>query len=183
MTRMAGFVLGVCVTLAAFLYFVQLADAPRSKGEAASVAIAIPDTQSVTLPAVDEPRPAGMVPQAGIPAAGEPPLADAFTADALQGVTDAVQGPGTRADDSPGVSESAVHRDPLVADRYVFWSPFRSKWAAQGFAGRLSLATDVPVEVVVAGPGNYRVGFRYRDEAERQARVGLIETITGLELE
>ncbi|MGD2074446.1 MAG: hypothetical protein PVI91_07630 [Gammaproteobacteria bacterium] len=68
-------------------------------------------------------------------------------------------------------------------DRYLFWSPFRSAWSARGFARRLTAATQVPVEVVDAGPGRYRVGFSYRDEAQRRVWISRIETITGLQLE
>ncbi|MFC1773966.1 hypothetical protein ACFL3A_11510 [Pseudomonadota bacterium] len=66
---------------------------------------------------------------------------------------------------------------------YLFWSPFRSTWAAQGFAGRLTLATQVPVDVINTGPGKYRVAFSFRNETERLARIEHIETITGLKLE
>jgi len=66
---------------------------------------------------------------------------------------------------------------------YLFWSPFRSEWSARGFAGRLTSATQVPVEVINAGPGEYRVAFSYQDETERLARIERIETITGLKLE
>ena len=69
------------------------------------------------------------------------------------------------------------------AGTYLFWSPFRSEWAARGFAGRLTLATQVPVEVINAGPGEYRAAFSYQDETERLARIERIETITGLKLE
>ena len=73
--------------------------------------------------------------------------------------------------------------DVMTMSRYPVWSPFRSEWAANGFARRLVLATDVPVEVVNESPGNYQVVFSYRDDGERQALVERIETITGLELE
>ncbi len=74
-------------------------------------------------------------------------------------------------------------QDSGDAGTYLFWSPFRSEWAAQGFAGRLTSATQVPVEVINAGPGQYRVAFSYRDETERLAQIERIETITGLKLE
>ena len=67
--------------------------------------------------------------------------------------------------------------------RQALWSPFRSQWAAQGFARRLALATEVPVEVVNESPGVYQVVFRYRDDAERRSQLHRIESITGLELE
>lgn len=66
---------------------------------------------------------------------------------------------------------------------HLFWSPFRSQWAAQGFARSLAVATSVPVEVIDEGPGKYRVGFSYRDEMERRDRIDQIESITGLQLE
>lgn len=79
--------------------------------------------------------------------------------------------------DTAGLADSG---DPGI---HLFWSPFRSEWSARGFAQRLSSATRVPVEVVNAGPGKYRVAFSYQDETERLARIERIETVTGLNLE
>jgi hypothetical protein len=75
------------------------------------------------------------------------------------------------------------HRETAGQSRQALWTPFRSQWAAQGFARRLALATEVPVEVVSESPGVYQVVFRYHDDAERRAHLQRIETITGLELE
>jgi len=80
----------------------------------------------------------------------------------------------------PGVAIPIA--DIATLSRQPIWSPFRSHWAAQGFAQRLALVTDVPVEVVNDSVGVYQVVFRYRDEAERQAVVSHIESVTGLEL-
>ena len=87
-----------------------------------------------------------------------------------------------------GQGELAIDDEPApepVAEEswYAFWSPFRSEWSAQGFARRLRSATRVPVEVVAAGSGQYRVAFSYQDETERLAHIERIETITGLRLE
>jgi hypothetical protein len=79
--------------------------------------------------------------------------------------------------------ETDDRNDAAAVSRYQVWSPFRSEWAANGFARRLALATDVPVEVINESPGNYQVVFSYRDDGERQALVERIETVTGLELE
>jgi hypothetical protein len=84
---------------------------------------------------------------------------------------------------SMGDYEQALNQDDTEVSRYLVWSPFRSEWAAEGFARRLALAADVPLEVRNEGPENYQVIFRYRDDGERQAMVRQIETITGLELE
>jgi hypothetical protein len=66
---------------------------------------------------------------------------------------------------------------------HIFWSPFRSQWAAEGFARRLTNATQIPIEVVEAGSGQYRVAFDYRDEGQRLEHIERIESITGLKLE
>jgi hypothetical protein len=66
---------------------------------------------------------------------------------------------------------------------YPVWTSFRSEWAADGFARRLSRATDVPVEVVNDAPGDYRVVLPYRDEGEREDMIRQIEAVTGLELD
>jgi len=84
---------------------------------------------------------------------------------------------------SMGAYETALRNDSSEVSRYLVWSPFKSEWAAQGFARRLTLATDVPVEVRNEGPGNFQVVFNYRDDGERQAMVRQIETVTGLDLE
>ena len=81
------------------------------------------------------------------------------------------------------VPDDGMPDDSMKASRYPVWTPFHSKWAAQGFAQRLTRATDVPVEVINEQPGNYQVVFSYRDDGERQAMVEKIETVTGLELE
>lgn len=78
---------------------------------------------------------------------------------------------------------TAGNDDGAAVLRYRIWTPFRSEWAANGFARRLAIATDIPVEVVNESPGNYQVVFSYRDDGERQALVEHIETVTGLELE
>jgi len=80
-------------------------------------------------------------------------------------------------------TRSEVAPPPVVVEQQPLWSPFRSQWAADGFARRLALATDVPVEVVNAAPGVYQVVFGYRDSNERRAWIRQIESVTGLELE
>jgi len=79
--------------------------------------------------------------------------------------------------------ETAYRTEATEVSRYLVWSPFRSEWAAKGFARRLTLATEVPMEVINEGPENFQVVFGYRDEDERQALVTQIENVTGLELE
>jgi hypothetical protein len=79
--------------------------------------------------------------------------------------------------------ETAYRAEATAVSRYLVWSPFRSEWAARGFARRLTLATEVAVEVINEGPENYQVVFNYRGDSERQALITRIEDVTGLELE
>jgi hypothetical protein len=79
------------------------------------------------------------------------------------------------------VADSSNSEDSLQT--HLFWSPFRSEWAAKGFARRLTNSTQIPIEVINAGPGHYRAAFNYQDETERLEHIERIETITGLQLE
>lgn len=86
-------------------------------------------------------------------------------------------------DTDPGQTAGTFTPEQNNAQTHLFWSPFRSKWAAEGFARRLTNSTQIPIEVISAGKGNFRVAFNYRDESERSAHIERIETITGLQLE
>ena len=85
-------------------------------------------------------------------------------------------------DQAQAQADDSDQRGDVIIHTHLFWSPFRSEWAAQGFAKRLAASTEVPVEVVNAGSGNYRVAFDYLDESERLEHIERIETITGLKL-
>jgi len=190
MMRALGFLTGTAVTVAAFLLVLDSGDSRQPEAVSAHSADATAEQLSVVAEAIAERVDAAKVRTASEPAQAPQPEAAGTEAESWDGAQSAATAPApepeenhlaevaqqARADD-PG----REHNDP--ASTYLFWSPFRSEWAAQGFAGRLTAATQVPVEVVAAGPGNYRVAFSYQDETERQARVQRIETITGLQLE
>jgi len=67
-------------------------------------------------------------------------------------------------------------------ERHLFWSPFRSRLAASGFASSLTDRSDVSVEVVKLSQSAFRVAFEYQDETERLAKIHRIESTTGLKL-
>jgi hypothetical protein len=189
MVRTTGFIFGVCLVVVAFLLVLQPDGAPQPP------VLTTPETAQTPA---DDSRAVASVTQ-------PPDPERAPVADTLQRERSAQRAPTPQTGDDEGPADSspptpgAIRSSPDGQDRtdpdspakitneaagnYLFWSPFRSAWAAAGFAGRLSAATDVPVEVIESGPGAYRVGFRYHDEAERRARVDLIEAVTGLELE
>jgi hypothetical protein len=179
MTRVTGFLVGVLLMSGIFLLTLSTGNAPTLVKEVVSRAAETPQAFIAAAPASDVP-------------------ADNAVDSTLLPVTDTVSrtaGKQAEAADSRLALEPqswnqsvAAHEtdhrsDTLTLSRYQVWSPFRSEWAANGFARRLLLATDVPVEVINESPGNYQVVFSYRDEGERQALVERIETVTGLELE
>lgn len=181
MMRTAGILLGSALMLALFLLVLRSGDySPPVEPDAGGDAL----SQTVT----GEPATPGDAPAGHDEDRAEVPAVAAVT-------TEDAPGPEPELDDSGllldpqawnqalGPGESLPGDDAVNLSRYPVWTPFRSHWAAEGFARRLTLATDVPVEVVNETPGHYQVVFRYRDEGERQTMVEQIEAVTGLELE
>jgi len=194
MMRAIGFLLGSLLVLALFLLALDAGISPTLVKEVVSNETDLAEVSEV---------PAGSKGPTGPDAASEPaatepvPVEDdvdsallpvAATASPEEEDRPEINGSGLALDpqlwnQSMAAYETTDRNDATAASRYLVWSPFRSKWAAEGFAQRLTVATEVPVEVVDAGPGNYQVVFSYRDDGERQAMVEQIETVTGLELE
>ncbi|MGD2113259.1 MAG: hypothetical protein PVI50_07725 [Gammaproteobacteria bacterium] len=186
--RGLGFLLGVGLTVALFLLVVE--------GVGRPVAVAVPPAATDSNGGAADPSGA-FAPEVAAPAPASESLPEGDT-DEMPGEDREAAAAPTAEDEPPQPavqprksgfgrpSTATLPRDlpeHPVAARYLFWSPFRSEWAARGFATRLTSATAVPVEVIEEGRGEYRVGFDYRDEAQRQERIARIQTITGLELE
>ena len=182
MMRTTGILVGTLLVLGIFLLVLSASNSPTLVKEVAN-------RESVL--------PAGTLMESGPGAIEEAPVEDSIDTEVLAVNDGAVLDEVLTQDDkyrllgldpqswnqSMGTYETASRNDSKEVSRYLVWSPFKSEWAAQGFARRLTLATDVPVEVRNEGPGNFQVVFNYRDDGERQAMVRQIETVTGLELE
>jgi len=65
---------------------------------------------------------------------------------------------------------------------YAFWSPFRSKIAADGFVSQLQRTTGLDYRVVKLKPGVYEVAFAYFDDSDIQDKLTQIASATGLDL-
>ncbi len=65
---------------------------------------------------------------------------------------------------------------------HAFWNPFRSRIAAEGFVGQLEKVTGLDYRVIKIETGVYEVAFGYEDEAEREDKMSLIASATGLDL-
>jgi hypothetical protein len=190
MMRTTGFLAGVCLTVAALLLvldsresqqpeMVTQATADATAEELSGVLAAIAEQVDVvqagnesdqTIPLEHESETTDSEPQGGFKAPGT-------TADGEPqgGFEDSGPDPDQRLNvQAEAQADDSARQDSGDAGTYLFWSPFRSEWSAQGFAGRLTSATQVPV---------YRVAFSYQDETERLAQIMRIESITGLKLE
>ena len=71
---------------------------------------------------------------------------------------------------------------PIEQQWYAFWSPFRSKVAADGFVSQLQRTTGLDYRVVKLEPGVYEVAFAYSDDSDIEERLGQISSATGLDL-
>jgi hypothetical protein len=179
MTRAIGMLVGTLLMLGVFLLVLSAVDAPTLLREVVNSEATARPADAGIVPArevpveqsVDSPAP-GVTDSAGLALENQPVSAN----------KELLLDP-QRWNQSIEAHETTSHDDAAAVSRYRVWSPFHSEWAANGFARRLVLATDVPVEVVNESPGNYQVVFSYRDDGERQALVERIETVTGLELE
>ena len=179
MTRATGILVGALLMLGVFLLALSTGNSPTLVKEVVS---SEDDTNQVVteLAAAEDVPVDNAVDRPVLPVAGTASMDDVNEQDAT--------GSGLELNpqswnQSMAALETDDCDDAAEVSRYQVWSPFRSEWAANGFARRLALATDVPVEVINESPGNYQVVFSYRDDGERQALVERIETVTGLELE
>ena len=85
----------------------------------------------------------------------------------------------------PQPETAAVLEDvavPVEEQWYAFWSPFRSKVAADGFVSQLQKTTGLDYRVVKLEPGVYEVAFAYSDDSEIQEKLVRISSATGLDL-
>ncbi|MGB5178051.1 MAG: hypothetical protein WBP44_04895 [Gammaproteobacteria bacterium] len=180
MMRTTGFLVGVLLMLGIFLLALSASNSPTLVKEVLSSESALPAASSMDTEAAAD------VPVEDSIHTEVPAVADTGGLDETQRLEAVNSGLGLDPqswNQSMGAYELALHKERKTESRYLVWSPFKSEWAAEGFARRLTLATDVPVEVRSEGPGNFQVVFSYRDDSERQAMVRQIETVTGLELE
>lgn len=90
----------------------------------------------------------------------------------------------TVTDGSPAAPPPAEPVSEPVPQRWhAFWSPFRSRVAANGFVAQLARITGLDYRVVSIEPGVYEVAFAYSDESEIEAKLAAIRSATGMAVE
>ena len=84
----------------------------------------------------------------------------------------------------PEPAATAELLEPTQSDLkwHVFWNPFRSRLAAEGFVGQLEKVTGLDYRVVKIKSGVYEVTFAYENDDERRDKMSLIASSTGLDL-
>jgi len=81
------------------------------------------------------------------------------------------------------ITPNAVAEEAAVTQNwYAFWSPFKSKIAAEGFVSELSRTTGLDYRVVKLKPGVYEVAVSYTDDTDIEDKLMRISTATGLDM-
>jgi len=111
-----------------------------------------------------QPRPLGVDP-------------DADPADIMAGELAADPGGKPRGQESAAGAGLAVD-----GNWFAFWTPFRSRASADGFARHLTESTGQDIQVLRLGPGEYRVAFFHQGEEERQRHLAQLESASGLRM-
>jgi len=85
-------------------------------------------------------------------------------------------------DPEPINVDTIMESEPAAQNWYAFWSPFRSRIAADGFVSELSRTTGLDYRVVKLKPGVFEVAVAYSDDADIQDKLLRISAATGLDM-
>lgn len=110
------------------------------------------------------------------PAAEPQPVAEP------EAVVDVAASPEPIAQDETVDAPAAAQSEAAAQNWYAFWSPFRSRIAADGFVSELSRTTGLDYRVVKLKPGVFEVAFAYTDDADIEDKLARISAATGLEM-
>ena len=158
MTRIIGILTGCALAVAILIVALGVPEleAPKSEPAAPTAAVTQPDAAAQLQPA---PLPQVVSQPDAEPAVDETP--------------DVPPEPVVIAEATP---------TPIEEQWYAFWSPFRSKVAADGFVSQLQKTTGLDYRVVKLGPGVYEVAFAYSDDSDIEEKLVQISSATGLDL-
>ena len=185
MMRFLGVLVGSALAVGALVIFVGIPRFTAEETVAENTIITLPKRQTKRVEA--PPDAAGET--RNEPGSGFEPRPEADKVDGEAGATVAAEA-GTpkmprQADpyaeqliDPPVVSQTT---EP-VRQWYAFWSPFRSRLAANGFVEQLQRVTGLDYRVVTVKPGVYEVAFAYQDATDIDTSLAEISAATGLEL-
>jgi hypothetical protein len=168
MIRLMGILTGSAIAVAFLIVTLGIPEleAPQPLPAAAPQPVAPADSARATEPA--------LVPE---PAPQPQPATQAETAAAVAQMLPA-------APEAQPEPEASIEQLPTSIEQqwYAFWSPFRSKVAADGFVSQLQRTTGLDYRVVKLEPGVYEVAFAYSDDSDIQEKLLQISSATGLDL-
>lgn len=171
MMRLLGILLGSFIAVAVLIVIVGFPEFAQH-GADSGVSVEVESVRLLREP--DKPL-AELLEQTQKPEAALMPVASLLPDDAFG---DTPQLPETL----PEVPETDVQPSRNELRWYAFWSPFRSRIAADGFVSQLQRVTGLDYRVVNLKPGVYEVAFAYADDEEIQANLSQISAATGLEV-
>ncbi len=93
-----------------------------------------------------------------------------------------IEVPAEAASPDPAPVEELPAAMPAAQNWYAFWSPFRSRIAADGFIAELQRTTGLDYRVVKLKPGIYEVAFAYTDDADIRDKLDRISAATGMDM-
>lgn len=188
MIRLLGIMTGSAIAIATLLLFIGIPEFRSETVQAERTPVRLPrptqpveQAEPVAGPAASPPSPPVADPPAEGAHAGTetPPPADSALRDAEAASGDAGN------DSRPGNQQPAdapLAVTPAGDGWYVFWSPFRSRIAAEGFVARLQSVTGLDYRIIRREPGAWEVSFSYADDRDITRHLAQISAATGLEL-
>ena len=166
MIRIAGILSGAVVAIAVLILVLGLPTRPAT------------EIRTATMPEIMPPTPdaRNIVPEAR-PA---PAMAETLPAVPMAAVTEPA---GTVVKPTPSATEPpAPAPAPSETRWYVFWSPFHTEIAANGFVAELQRTTGLDYRVVRIKPGVFEVAFAYSDDADAADKLAQIADASGLDV-
>ncbi len=188
MIRLIGVITGSALAIGLLLLLLGV---PELGGEPPAERSDMAVADATTAPPGDAPRVQAPEPAAEAePVAVPEPVAEA----------EPVAPPAPSAEPEPVIDAAApAMQEPVAQDEnirggaagqsevreqhwYAFWSPFRSRIAADGFVSELSRTTGLDYRVVKLKPGVFEVAVAYTDDADIEDKLARISAATGLEM-
>ncbi len=185
MIRLIGVITGSALAIGLLLLLLGV---PEFGGEPPAADRPVADTAAVEdLPLPVTPR----APEPVAEAKAEPvaevkaePVAESQPVSESEAVVDVAASavPEPIAQDEIIDAGAAAQIEVAAQNWYAFWSPFRSRIAADGFVSELSRTTGLDYRVVKLKPGVFEVAVAYTDDADIEDKLARISAATGLEM-
>ncbi len=188
MIRMLGVISGAAIAIVLLTWFVGVPQF-TSERPVADVPLAAVDTVNPGMPPIALPAP----PAEDDAVAAESAPAEAIDEERQEPREPEIGEPASAPATVPPPTTVATANVPDMAFEaesasepdlqwFAFWSPFRSRIAAEGFVSQLQRVTGLDYRVVKVKPGVYEVAFAYSGNDEIDLNLSTISAATGLDL-